>query len=307
MFADAIKLVSQFTKHLIIFQRDLNGDVTGRVGTFIILNKDGWCLTAAHLLKPIPDFAAKKEKADEYYRRRDAIAADPKLQPNVRQRRLGQLPKPADALTHQLYTWNFQVAPGFHVKADPFRDLALVQLQPEIAANIDTFPTFRNPELELQPGTSLCRFGFPFPEIDAKFHEAENRFELTDHSQIVPFPNEGIMTRNIRLTSPDGTLQGDYLETSSPGLPGQSGGPIFDRFGTICGLQSRTLHLPLGFALDPADSAKIHNKGIDAQFMNVGIGPNSKTIVPFLEKHKIMVNIAPVLRDVSGNKDGAAA
>ena len=39
-----------------------------------------------------------------------------------------------------------------------------------------------------------------------------------------------------------------YLETSSAGLLGQSGGPIFDIDGTVWAMQSRTTHLPLGFA-----------------------------------------------------------
>ena len=37
------------------------------------------------------------------------------------------------------------------------------------------------------------------------------------------------------------------LELSTPGLRGQSGGPLFDEDGLICGMQSSTNHLHLGF------------------------------------------------------------
>lgn len=63
------------------------------------------------------------------------------------------------------------------------------------------------------------------------------------------FPIDGIMTRNIISgKSQDGIFEFKWLETSSPGLRGQSGGPTFDKDGNIWALQSQTRHLPLGFS-----------------------------------------------------------
>ena len=61
---------------------------------------------------------------------------------------------------------------------------------------------------------------------------------------MVFFPNEGILTRI--LCGEDG--QPRFIETSNPGLMGQSGGPIFETRGTLWGVQSHTSHLPLGFS-----------------------------------------------------------
>jgi hypothetical protein len=39
-----------------------------------------------------------------------------------------------------------------------------------------------------------------------------------------------------------------WIETSSPGLKGQSGGPLLDERGTIWGVQSNTFSYNLGFS-----------------------------------------------------------
>jgi S1-C subfamily serine protease len=56
-----------------------------------------------------------------------------------------------------------------------------------------------------------------------------------------------------------------YIETSTPGLRGQSGGPIFDTQGTIWGIQVKTSHYPLGF----------NQKD---QFLNAGLGVHPSTL-----------------------------
>ena len=62
-------------------------------------------------------------------------------------------------------------------------------------------------------------------------------------TRVVRFPIEGMVTRH--LASPDGKIAG--IELSTPGLRGQSGGPLFDKDGIIYGMQSMTNHLHLGF------------------------------------------------------------
>ena len=57
------------------------------------------------------------------------------------------------------------------------------------------------------------------------------------------FPIDGMYTRNV--ANKDGKIIG--IELSTPGLRGQSGGPLFDENGIIYGMQSLTKHLHLGF------------------------------------------------------------
>lgn len=99
------------------------------------------------------------------------------------------------------------------------------------------------------------------------------------------FPMEGIYTREVVAgKSKDGKYDIKFIETSSPGLRGQSGGPIFDTEGSIWALQSHTSHLPLGF------SPKINKNGKEVeenQFLNVGRGVHIELIVNFLRENVI--------------------
>jgi len=94
---------------------------------------------------------------------------------------------------------------------------------------------------------------------------------------MVFFPNESILTRI--LLSPE--KQPRYIETSSPGLMGQSGGPIFDTRGIVWGVQSHTSHLPLGFS-PPVPGGQPHQK--EHQFLNVGRGVHPAAIVALLKE-----------------------
>jgi hypothetical protein len=136
---------------------------------------------------------------------------------------------------------------------------------------------------------SLCRLGYPFYQASATFDEETNQFNLPPDALPVPrFPSEGMLTRllvgDLATTPP---VQPKFIETSSAGLRGQSGGPIFDVDGHIWGIQSRTAHLPLGF--DPEVGVPGGAKVTEHQFMNVGIGASSETVLAFLHHHGVAV------------------
>jgi hypothetical protein len=103
------------------------------------------------------------------------------------------------------------------------------------------------------------------------------------------FPIEGIYTRNVfKGQSADG-LEILFLETSSPGLKGQSGGPIFDRDGVVYAIQSQNLTIPLGFT----GTVMINGKGVEeSQFLNLGIGVHPKTLETLLIRHGISYEVA---------------
>ena len=77
------------------------------------------------------------------------------------------------------------------------------------------------------------------------------------------------------------------LETSTPGLRGQSGGPIFDTNGDIWAIQSRTQHYDLGFKPKAMQSAQEEH-----QFLNVGLGVHVQTVLGFLDQLGIKYQIS---------------
>ena len=86
------------------------------------------------------------------------------------------------------------------------------------------------------------------------------------------FPIDGIITR---LIIQHNRLGG--IEMSTPGLRGQSGGPLFDANGIIYGMQSSTRHLHLGFDLENFEipSGNQSKKITKTPFLHVGQCPAS--------------------------------
>ena len=108
------------------------------------------------------------------------------------------------------------------------------------------YARFAKDETGIKQGKFLCRLGFPFPEFtNYIFNKDTDDIEWTNTGVNVSprFPIEGMVTRF--LVDQQHGLYG--IELSTPGLRGQSGGPLFDRNGTVYGMQFSTKHLHLGF------------------------------------------------------------
>jgi hypothetical protein len=211
------------------------------------------------------------------------IYADTTLDKKVRSKRLKALPKFEQTSPRNVSVWWSwdNVTPSQTVVL-PGIDLAFVKLAGFNPAWISTYPVFKDPQKEIKPGRSLCRIGFPFSSISPTFDEVSNTFTLPPGSLPLPFfPNEGIFTRTVIVPHNPATASPPpyrlmFLETSSAGLRGQSGGPIFDTNGNIWAIQSQTIHFPLGFS-PPVPNGKPGEK--EHQFMNIGWGVHIETIV----------------------------
>jgi hypothetical protein len=97
------------------------------------------------------------------------------------------------------------------------------------------------------------------------------------------FVNEGILSRmqHMIMIDPAGKLLPpppfplSMIETSSAGILGQSGGPIFDKNGTIWGIQSSINAYQLDLKI-PVQ-----------QYYHVGVGTHTETIIGLFEEHNI--------------------
>lgn len=49
MFADACEKAAEYTRPVIISTRSVDGTVNASCGAFIVLNDEGWIMTAGHL------------------------------------------------------------------------------------------------------------------------------------------------------------------------------------------------------------------------------------------------------------------
>ncbi|MFA7326304.1 MAG: serine protease [Candidatus Kapaibacterium sp.] len=291
MFKEAYEIASKYIKPLIVVLRYQDKSVECGLGTLIILNDEGWIMTAAHNLNASNAYNQHQLEIKMFQEKVDKINANPKLNENKRKRLIKAVKSNPKWIT-DFIIWlgadKIQIKESF-VYND--HDIAFIRIDKLFMKGITEYPKIKDPR-NLKQGTSLCKLGFPFYHINATFDETTNKFIFPKNTFPIPrFPIEGIYTRNlITGKSNDKTMDVMYIETSSPGLKGQSGGPIIDIDGNIYAVQSQNYTLPLGF------KGKEEINGIEieeSQFINVGVGVHTETIVTLLKKHKIKHDIAP--------------
>ena len=265
MFQKAVAIANEFTFPYVGLRRRADGGVFSVLGAFVVVNAEGWVLTAGHI---VDEIISREQE-------RTVTPGDPAAE------------QPADTadgrVTARTEIW---ALPGFleshprvvEARMNRLADLALCRLEPFDAATVRSFPVFRDSAADpIEQGTSVCRLGFPFYDVDAAFDETGGGFALSPAAFPVPrFALDGIVARFHRVADEAGGASGFFIETSTPGLRGQSGGPLLDVRGRVCGIQSHTSHLDLGF------DARYESRGetvVERQFLNVGAASHVDEIV----------------------------
>lgn len=296
MFSKAYNDVSGFTRPVMTAVRRRDGKTESSIGTFIVLNADGWILTAAHIVTGIQKILTSAVVVKEHEAKAAVIKNDTSIDEKERKRRLRALGHPPeDASSSCAVRWGMGNMPTHMVEtyALPEVDLAIGRLHPFDSSGIVSYPKIKDPGKAFFRGTSLCRFGYPFASMNVQVNPAANTF----HFDGVPpvFPNEGIYTRQVDVEMPDGSKPQSpfpllFIETSSPGLKGQSGGPIVDVHGAVWGIQSITRSYPLGFDAKVKDGDKVRDASND--FFHVGWGIHAATIVGFLNQRGVKYELS---------------
>ena len=76
MFQTAIEKAQGYTLPVVISSRRQDGSTSSVVGTFIVLNKDGWMLTAWHIVDVIIKIEQEKNLYKVYQSELESIKAD---------------------------------------------------------------------------------------------------------------------------------------------------------------------------------------------------------------------------------------
>ena len=298
MFAKAYPIAGGFTLPVVISSRLGNHDCNSVIGACVVVNRDGWVLTVAHLMKEIQrqqnSVLQHRTHGDDVRELEQDIVSDRAYR--KKKVRTFHAPSKSAVKNHSVW-WGRDGAQLRDMTMMPAADLALGRLEPFDPASVAHYPVFKNPAHGYAPGRSLCRFGFPFHEIKPTFDAQKNAFVLPQGAVPLPlFPLEGIFTRVVLAPLPGEEQnkpgeQGKFIETSSPGLAGQSGGPIVDTDGVVWALQSHTRHYSLGFS----PRVPSRRKGVEQkehQFLNVGLGVHAELILHFLKRQGVEHRVA---------------
>ncbi len=290
MFARAFRQAVRFTRPVVILRRRFDGTIEGGCGACVVINDEGWVVTANHLFRSHDDSLRHAEEISRHYRRVADIQGDRRLSPDARRRKIFRLPANPAWITHHTFWWGADDVHIRDVVRLPEADLAAGRLEPFSPGPPDAYPAFKNPAT-LAVGTSLCKLGYPFQEITASFRADDNAFELPPAAlSLTHFPIEGIFTRTLSGgRSRDGRFDVKFVETSSPGVSGQSGGPIFDAAGTVWAVQSRTDFRPFGCCAHSGANGK---RTVEKHFLNVGVGVHPEVIAAFLSANRIRFSVS---------------
>lgn len=248
MFSKAIEIAQSFTRPFIAVKKyqHKKKPVTSN-GAYVVVNDDGWIISAFHLLDFYFEF-------DEQEKRPSSTPIHKKI------------------TSVNFWLGHDELILG-HYHALPGADLFIGKLDNFDPKSIKGFPTFINPETA-EPGTLLCKLGFPYNDTLAE-EQTDGVIDLS--SPLTLFPLEGMYTRTIVTPIENSEFDIKFIETSTPSLPGHSGGPLFDPDGVVWGIQSKTAHYPLNCSVTNAPK----------QFFHVGMAIHPITIAQFLDYHKI--------------------
>ncbi len=288
MFRNALAVATQFTLPVVTSRRTVAGVCSSSIGAFVVVNPEGWILTAAHVLIQLDKLTSESAIAKKHIADEAAIRANAALNPKERAKQLQALGKlRKDTTEHYSSWWGFLADSISDIHVIEEVDIGVAKLANFDASKIKAYPVFKDPSKGIVQGVGLCKLGFPFHEIIPLWDGAAGAFSFPPGAIPLPsFPMDGIITRFITV-QPVGApppFQLMQIETSTPGLMGQSGGPTIDHQGAVWAIQSNTAHLSLGFKL-PA--------GKPEQFLNVGRGVHVETLLGFLDSLGVKYDKSP--------------
>jgi hypothetical protein len=293
MFAKANLIAKEFTRPFIISSKMYNGQCNSGIGTYVIINEDGWFVTAFHIIQQTMEYAKSINEFNDLLQKRKEVEADTTRNSSVKKGMLNKLIIPPNKVVSYSVWLGHDRLSLENIFILPEIDLAVGHIRNFEKNMVTTYPVFKDYKKSMDTGTSLCKLGFPFHSIIPTFDENNHSFRLPEGSLPMPlFPLEGIYTRTVEFVMDKIKIPLKYIETSSPGLRGQSGGPTFDTNGTIWAIQSQTKHYQLGFGDNTNGLSYKAAEHLQNQYLNVGLGIHSETIIEFCKLNNIAIHVS---------------
>jgi len=287
MFADACQKAVRYTRPIAISTRRHDGTLQTDVASMIIVNSNGWAITAGHVFDSFVKFQGDDKKMKEVE------------QINLQRQQKAGSPSPeikidGSLITNHSFWWAWDGARFNNVYVNRQIDIAIGRIDNFDPSWVKEYPVFADPD-KMRVGTSLCRGGYPFINIKPDFNLQTMTFAIPKITEKEFYPTDGMLGHlTYRGKSIDGGYDMHYIETSTPGIKGQSGGPIFDSKGLVYGMQTLTEHRELGFH----PTAELDGqKYIENQFMNIGVGLSTKTLIEIFRSKNVRF-------DMEGDESG---
>lgn len=289
MFQTSIEHVSQFTRPIHTISRTYGGrKIIPGAATLFFVNEEGYAVTCKHVVQLLLGSDAVAKKYADFRLERSQLPQDGKFKRGVKGLELKYQYTPETRIqTKNTFVDCVDSMSGFTAHLHPHFDLAILKFNDFNGLRYTGHAVFKKETAQIKPGKHLCRLGFPFPEFtNFIYNDTNDDIEWTNEGikSSPRFPIDGMVTRFLA------EKQKVYgIEMSTPGLRGQSGGPLFDSDGIIYGMQFATKHLHLGF--DIIDKEILLNNKLqrvsDYSFLHLGQCIHADIIKEFLATHHV--------------------
>lgn len=288
MFVNAIEAVDLFTRPIYSITRTYAGVVSGGTGTLFFVNDSGVAVTCKHIAELIIQSGQVNQTYENFKKERDALP-----QSGTYFEQLAALEAKYNYTTNSVvqiklnYFKAFDTVETMQLHLHGTLDLAIIEFEGFKEKRYSSHARFVGDANLVKQGRTLCRLGYPFPEFtNFRLNPETDDIEWTEtgNPNTPRFPIDGIITRFVG----DGK-QVVSIEMSTPGLRGQSGGPLFDTEGRIYGMQFLTSHYHLGFDIQ---AKEVLINGVPTAisnhpFLHVGWCVHVDRIRDFLNEKKI--------------------
>lgn len=289
MFVRAIEDVSRFTRPIHTIYRGYGAESAWPgAATLFFVNEEGVAITCRHVAEQFLKAEQMNQQYQLFQQSRFRLKKDEQYDKNLAdlETQFGMRAENVVQMKHQFVNC-FDQFSSFDIHLHPTVDLAIIRFKGFSKIYYRSFARLLAADEDAKQGKMLCRLGYPFPEFsNFKYNYSSDDIEWTKEGNpsTPSFPIEGIITR---LIASHRKITG--IEMSSPGLRGQSGGPLFDPDGLIYGMQSSTRHLHLGFDLENFEIPLVGGtkKVTNMPFLHVGQCVHVSVIKEFLSEHAI--------------------
>lgn len=244
MFEEAIKKANKYTRCINTIQRAYKSEKVLPVSSTIFFVNDEGCAICSkrtmdmlvagdNMFKIYHQFLEEKKNLHDDYRYEmelEELEEKYKLKDNV------------ICDMKNTFVGCFVKIGGFECVKHPKYDLALIRFKDYENKLYQGHAVFTKNKGPLQPGQFLCRLGYPFPEFtNYKYDTEKDEIVWTKEGNFFSpsFPQEGMVTRNV--VDDDVNFA---IELSTPSFNGMAGGPLFDQFGIVYGMQFQTIAIP---------------------------------------------------------------